>query len=187
MLKSTLADTHSKSSLDLRPAAAPRERRNSEQAISHWKKKFLELGAIPSVETLGFSNIKTPDWAHRFLIMVDRQAIETSLILLYGSEFARLMDLPLQGEQSATCLNQLRTPFADIFMLGCADAHRQGEPVRRDGRIKHENGAEELYRASFMPIIVKDSVETRLVFGGFNSLRLSLHLISSIHGGWAVP
>src|SRR5215471_236988 len=111
MLKSTLADTHSKSSLDLRPAAAPRERRNSEQAISHWKKKFLEIGTIPSVETLGFSNIKTPDWGHRFLIMVVRQAIENSLILLYGVEFARLMDLPLQDGENVTSLKQLRTPF----------------------------------------------------------------------------
>ena len=154
------------------PAQGHPERRRSEQAITHWQKTFAELGEIPSVETLGFVDIDTADWSHRFLILVDQNVIESSVILLPGREFARLMDLPAKKLPNVTLLKQLRKHYVEVFTAGCTDAHGYGEPVRRDGEIEHENGSRELYRASFIPVIVKESTETRLVFGAFNSVMI---------------
>ena len=164
-----VADNHSPSLVPV-SAQGHSERRRSEQAITHWQKTFAELGEIPSVETMGFADIETPDWAHRFLILVDQNDIESSAILLHGSEFARLMNLSAQKPSDVTFLKQLPKHFVEVFNLGCADAHRHGEPIRCEGEIEHENGSRELYRASFIPVIVKESAKTRVVFGAFSSV-----------------
>jgi hypothetical protein len=168
MPKSGLSASHqSPSFLPARAQSHP-ERRRSEQAITHWQETFAELGEIPSVETLGLVDIDTADWAHRFLILVDQNVIESSVILLHGHEFARLMDLPARKLPNVSLLKQLPRHYVEVFTAGCIDAHRHGEPVRREGDIERENGFRELYRASFIPVIVKESAETRLVFGAFN-------------------
>ena len=167
MPKAGLVADHLDASLKPAPAQHT-ERRRSEQAITHWKKTFDQLGDIPSIETLGFANIETPDWSHRFLILADQSDPESSAILLCGNEFTRLMDLPREKSSKVTFLKHLPKNYLDVFKLGLIEAHHRREPFRREGEIEHEDGTHELYRVSFIPVIVKESANTKLVFGAFN-------------------
>jgi hypothetical protein len=150
------------------PVLTGRERRESERAIAYWEKKVEKLGPSATVAALDLGEINSQDWAHRFVIAVDPM-VENSSLLLYGSSFARLLELPVKGTPHVPMVRQLPRHLTEVFMRGCGDAHNQREPVRIEGEIEREDGKLELYRAAFIPVGVKENSLTHLAFGAFNS------------------
>jgi len=144
------------------------ERRESERAIAYWSRKAAQLGSTPTVASLDLASIQTAGWAHRFVIAVDPM-VENSALLMYGSNFAKLLELPQKTSPHLPMVRQLPKRFSDVFVLGCSDAHAQKTPVRLEGEIERIDGRRELYRAAFIPVGVKPNSLTHLAFGAFNS------------------
>src|ERR1700738_353258 len=88
------------------PVLTGRERRESERAIAYWEKKLEALGPTATVAALDLGEINTADWSHRFVIAVD-PVVENSSLLLYGSNFAKLLDLPTKGAPHVPMVRQL--------------------------------------------------------------------------------
>jgi hypothetical protein len=145
-----------------------RERRESERAIRYWEKKVEKLGKAATVAALDLGEINTADWSHRFVIAVD-PVVENSSLLLYGSDFAKLLDLPPKGTPHVPMVRQLPRHLSNVFMQGCGDAHLQRQAVRMEGEVARPDGRTELYRAAFIPVGVKENSLTHLAFGAFNS------------------
>ncbi|HTQ33488.1 MAG TPA: hypothetical protein VMI30_04910 [Stellaceae bacterium] len=150
------------------PAANERERRESERAIRYWEKKVETLGSNATIAALDLAEINTPDWSHRFVIAVD-PVVENSSLLLYGSDFAKLLDLPEKGTPHVPMVRQLPRHLSEVFMQGCGDAHNTRQAVRMEGEVARPDGKRELYRAVFIPVGVKENSLTHLAFGAFNS------------------
>jgi hypothetical protein len=148
--------------------AAGRERRESERAIAYWESKIAKLGRNATVAALDLGEIHSEDWSHRFVIAVDPVA-ENSALLLYGSDFARLLDLPSKSSPHVPMARQLPKRFSDVFTRGCGDAHDRKQAVRLEGEVERADGYRELFRAAFIPIGVKENSLTHLAFGAFNS------------------
>jgi hypothetical protein len=149
-------------------ALTGRERRESERAIAYWERKTAELGATPTVSSLDLGDIHSQHWSHRFVIAVD-PVVENSALLMYGSNFARLLDLPDKGTPHIPMVRQLPKRFSKIFVRGCGNAHEQKTPIRIEGEVERADGKRELYRAAFIPVGVKPNSLTHLAFGAFNS------------------
>ena len=150
------------------PALTGRERRESERVIRYWEKKVEKLGRGATVAALDLGEINSADWSHRFVIAVD-PVVENSSLLLYGSDFAKLLDLPPKGTPHVPMVRQLPRHLSNVFMQGCGDAHHQRQPVRIEGEVARSDGKTELYRAAFIPVGVKENSLTHLAFGAFNS------------------
>lgn len=145
-----------------------RERRESERVIRYWEKKVESLGRAATVAALDLGDINTPDWSHRFVIAVD-PVVENSSLLLYGADFAKLLDLPPKGTPHVPMVRQLPRHLSSVFMQGCGDAHHTRQAVRVEGEVERPDGKTELYRAAFIPVGVKENSLTHLAFGAFNS------------------
>jgi len=145
-----------------------RERRESERAIRYWEKKVERLGRGATVAALDLAEINSADWSHRFVIAVD-PVVENSSLLLYGSDFAKLLELPPKGTPHVPMVRQLPRHLSDVFMQGCGDAHHQRQAIRLEGEVPRADGKTELYRAAFIPVGVKENSLTHLAFGAFNS------------------
>jgi hypothetical protein len=150
------------------PVLTGKERRESERAIAYWEKKIERLGSSATVAALDLAEMNTIDWSHRFVIAVD-PVVENSSLLLYGNDFAKLLDLPPKGTPHVPMVRQLPRHLSRVFMQGCGDAHSQRSPVRLEGEVPREDGKMELYRAAFIPVGVKENSLTHLAFGAFNS------------------
>ena len=72
---------------------AARERRETEQLITDWKRETRQLGHALALMTLDVSAMTGPKWAHRFIIAVD-PVVENSSLLFYGARFASLLGVP---------------------------------------------------------------------------------------------
>jgi hypothetical protein len=151
------------------------ERRESERAIRYWEKKVEELGRRATVSALDLAEINTADWSHRFVIAVD-PIVENSSLLLYGSVFAKLLDLPSKGTPHVPIVRQLPRHLSGVFMQGCGDAHQTRQAIRMEGEVKRPDGKVELYRAAFIPVGVKENSLTHLAFGAFNSCVIEQRL-----------
>src|SRR5580692_403621 len=150
------------------PVLTGKERRESERAIAYWEKKIEKLGRNATVAALDLAEINTPDWPHRFVIAVD-PVVENSSLLLYGSDFAKLLELPPKGTPHVPMVRQLPRHLSSVFMQGCGDAHSTRQAVRIEGEVSRPDGKMELYRAAFIPVGVKENSLTHLAFGAFNS------------------
>lgn len=145
-----------------------RERRESERAIAYWEKKVAAFGGTATVTALDLSEMQSPEWSHRFVIAVD-PVVENSALLLYGSDFGRLLELPERRAPHVPMVRQLPRRYSDVFIRGCGDADRERSPVRLEGEVTRADGKSELYRAAFIPVGVRENSLTRLAFGAFNS------------------
>lgn len=101
----------------------------------------------------------------RFLISSDR-CVAAAVFILYGSQFARLLELPETPSPRRPVLHQLPARYRDLFLEGCNDVLLQPEPARFNGAVRHD-GDVELYRAAFMPLRGKDATRP-LIYGTFN-------------------
>ncbi|MBV8889363.1 MAG: hypothetical protein JO267_13470 [Alphaproteobacteria bacterium] len=146
----------------------PHERREAERVIAYWDRKAAQLGEVPTVASLDLAAIHTLTWSHRFVIAVD-PVVENSALLMYGINFARLLDLPQKTAPHIPMMRQLPKRFSQVFARGCGDAHAQNAPIRLEGEVDRDDGRRELYRAAFIPVGVKPNSLTHLALGAFNS------------------
>src|SRR6202000_3253428 len=131
------------------PVLTGRERRESERAIRYWEKKLEKLGRSATVAALDLAEITSADWLHRFVIAVD-PVVENSSLLLYGSDFAKLLDLPQKGTPHVPMVRQLPRHLSNVFMQGCGDAHSTRRAIRLEGEVERPAGKLELYGAACM-------------------------------------
>jgi hypothetical protein len=143
-----------------------RERREAERAIVYWE--MAALGQNVTLAMLDLAAINSIDWSNRFVIAVD-QKVERSKLLLYGSKFAELLNLPPKARLDLPLIRQLPERFCDLFLRGCAETPTQTVPVRLEGEIERYDQGIEQYRAAFIPIGVRRNSLTHLAFGAFNS------------------
>ena len=144
-----------------------RDRREAERAVSYWEEKIEALGDA-TISVLDLAQIDDQDWANRFLIAIDER-VERSVLLMYGSQFARLLGLPPRPQTDRPLERQLPRRFSEVFLRGCRDAPTQSDPVRLEGEIERDGGRVEQYRAVFIPVKVAPGSRTRFAFGAFNS------------------
>src|SRR5215468_11874081 len=127
--------TESVANRSIEPQLIGRERRQSEQAIAYWQNKIDQLGKTPTVAALDLAEMNTPSWSHRFVIAID-PVVENSALLLYGSDFARLLNLPEKSVPHVPMTRQLPKHFTDVFKRACSDAHQSAGPVRIEGEVR---------------------------------------------------
>lgn len=136
--------------------------------MAYWQTKLQELGVDATIAALDLGSMNTSDWSNRFLIAVD-PAIEKSALLLYGSNFAQLLNLPAQPRMDRPMKRQLPRRYADVFLRGCAEAEKLMEPVRLKGEVERADDRIEQYRAIFIPVRVRPNSLTSLAFGAFSN------------------
>ena len=144
------------------------DRREAARAVAYWDDKLEELGNQATITALNLTAMDEADWANRFLIAVDER-VERSALLMYGSNFARLLGLPAKAPKVLPLERQLPPRFADVFLRGCSEAEKQGEPVHLEGEIERADDRVEQYRAVFIPVKVRPGSLTHFAFGAFNS------------------
>jgi hypothetical protein len=143
------------------------ESRDTERTITLWHRSAA-TGEIPGLDSLDLGWLR-PEGAYRFVIAGDEE-IWAAVFIAYGSQFARLLELPAKPESRVPVLQQLPPRYRDLFAEGCACVVRRRLPVRFSGGIVHE-GRVEVYRAAFMPA---DAAKGRwqLMVGTFNRKTL---------------
>jgi hypothetical protein len=96
-----------------------------------------------------------------------RRGREQLAFLIYGSRFAKLLELPERPTRGIPITRQLPGRYLTLFTEGCRHAIAQGAPVRLSGVVV-DYGQIELYRAAFMPLAMQLTSSKQLVFGTFN-------------------
>jgi hypothetical protein len=141
------------------------EQRDTERAITLWHNKASASGGLPPITAFDLSRL-SDDWGHRFLISTDK-IVADSVFLIYGSPFARLLELPGAPLSFTPMLEQLPERYRPLFGEGCVEAISDMAPARFSGAVVH-HGKIEFYRAAFMPCKLNASSWRPLVFGSFN-------------------
>lgn len=144
-----------------------RDRREAERAVAYWEEKIEALGDA-TISMLDLAEIDEEEWANRFLIAIDAK-VERSVLLMYGSRFARLLGLPAKPQTDRPLERQLPRRFSEVFLRGCREAPQLRDPVRLEGEIERDGGRLEQYRAVFIPVKVRPGSQTHFAFGAFNS------------------
>jgi hypothetical protein len=141
------------------------EQRDTERAVTLWHNKASASGGPPPITAFDLSRLNG-DWGHRFLISTDK-VVEDSVFLIYGSPFARLLDLPETPRSFTPMVEQLPERYRPLFGEGCVEAITEAAPARFSGAVVH-HGKIEFYRAVFMPCKLNASSWRPLIFGSFN-------------------
>jgi len=131
-----------------------------------WRRKASEFGGLPPPTAFDLSRMVGGAWSHRFVIRADAATDELSL-LIYGSKFAELLELPEEPLSGAPISRQLPGRYLSLFTRGCRAAISRAAPVRLSGVVVDYNQIE-LYRAAFMPLAKGENSPMQLVFGTFN-------------------
>jgi hypothetical protein len=105
-------------------------------------------------------------WGHRFLICGGR-AVESSVFVTYGAGFARLLGLPAKPVTTIPFIQQVPAPHREMFAEGCGKSTMESSPVTLEGTLGFGAGAQ-LFRAVFMPIMLRPNWSKQLIFGSFN-------------------
>jgi hypothetical protein len=105
-------------------------------------------------------------WGHRFLIC-GGPAVEKSVFVAYGSGFARLLGLPDRPVTTIPFLQQIPEAYRGMFAEGYAKATMESSPVTLEGELRIKFGSQ-LFRAVFMPIMLRPNWSKQLIFGSFN-------------------
>jgi hypothetical protein len=102
------------------------------------------------------------------------------VFLLYGTPFARVLNLSERPNPFVPALDQLPARYRDLFVEGCTEALLEPKPARFSGAVRHRSNAE-LYRAAFMPL--QAGARSRpLVYGTFNRRIVPLTALQGIPG-----
>ena len=144
------------------------ELRDTEHAIMFWREKASEYGGLPPLTAFDFSRMISGAWRHRFVIRADAVVNELAF-LIYGSRFAKLLELPEKPIRGIPITRQLPGRYLPLFTEGCGHAIAQAAPVRLSGVVV-DYAQIELYRAAFMPLAMRLNSSKQLVFGTFNRL-----------------
>jgi hypothetical protein len=140
------------------------EARDTDSAITLWYRKATEAGP-PLVSAFDLSRLAS-DWSYRFLIAGDK-VVADAVFLVYGTRFARLLDLPAKPLHHLPVLKQVPTRYQTLFGDGYSKAMMERAPARFSGAVSRCDGKMELYRAAFMPV-QGARASTCLVLGTFN-------------------
>jgi hypothetical protein len=141
------------------------EQRDTEHAVTLWHNKARASGGLPPITAFDLSRL-AGDWGHRFLVSTDK-VVEDSVFLIYGSPFARLLELPETPLSFTPMVEQLPERYRALFGEGCVEAITEAAPARFGGAVVH-HGRIEFYRAVFMPCKLNPSSWRPLIFGSFN-------------------
>ena len=155
----------------------PNERRDVQRTINLWQRNVLEDGGTPLLASFDFSAMKG-EWDNRFLICSDRN-VENAAFVLYGMNFAQLLDLPQKVTGIVPLVQQLPQWYEPVFTDGCIKALTEPAPARFSGSFSHEF-KNELYRAVFLPIRMHPNWSKWLIFGSFN-YRMVLSVDQKAH------
>jgi hypothetical protein len=149
------------------PAARerPNERRDIQRTINVWQRNVSEDNAPPLLSTFDFSSMQG-NWGHRFLICSD-QHVENAAFVMYGKNFAQLLNLPEKVTAIVPLLQQIPERYRPVFADGCSKAMSEPVPARFSGAFSPDFTAE-LYRAVFLPIRLHPNWSKWLIFGSFN-------------------
>ena len=147
------------------PVRLPSERRDVERAIEHWQRNTGGSDRAPFLDMFDFSPMRG-DWGYRFLIC-GGQAPESSFFVTYGSGFAQLLGLPAKPVTAIPFLRQIPEPYREMFSEGYSKAAMESSPVTLDGTFRVGARAQ-LFRAAFMPIMLRPNWSKQLIFGSFN-------------------
>jgi hypothetical protein len=144
------------------------EPRDTERLVALWQQKISGFaGPSPAVlSDLGQMIAEDWGWGYRFLIRANVVGSDLAL-LMYGSQFARLLKLSKVPDPDIPMARQLPKWYATVFTKGCYGAIVQTMPVRLAGVIV-QVGQLELYRAAFVPLVRQANTLDQLVFGTFN-------------------
>jgi hypothetical protein len=142
------------------------ELRDTEHAIMFWREKASECGGLPPLTAFDFSRMISGAWSHRFVIRADAVVNELAF-LIYGSSFAKLLELPEKPIRGIPITRQLPGRYVPLFTEGCGHAIAQAAPVRLSGVVVDYSQIE-LCRAAFMPLAKRLNSSKQLVFGTFN-------------------
>ena len=140
--------------------------RDTERAIKFWRQKASECGGLHPSTAFELSRMSSGAWSHRFVICAAAVVNELAF-LIYGSRFAKLLELPERPTRGIPITRQLPGRYLTLFTEGCRHAIAQGAPVRLSGVVV-DYGQIELYRAAFMPLAMQLTSSKQLVFGTFN-------------------
>ena len=139
------------------------ERRQTERAVKYWRERVTKFGYPPIKPTdLEFDNLIADNGANQFIISID-PAADNHVLLTYGTDFARLLDLPAGMGSRIRLIHEIPARLLPMFIQGCRDVALNEPPLRLQGAIDMDGDRQQLYRAVFMPIGVN------LVFGAFNA------------------
>jgi hypothetical protein len=141
------------------------ERRDIQRTINFWQRNVSNDDAPPLLETFDFSAMKG-NWGHRFLICSDLN-VENAAFVMYGTEFAQLLNLPEKVQAIVAMLQQIPERYRPAFADGCGKAMTEPEPARFSGAFNYDFQAE-LYRGVFLPIRLHSNWSKRLILGSFN-------------------
>jgi len=141
------------------------ERRDVELAIQHWERNTWGKDCVPLLDTFDFSPMKA-SWGHRFLICGGR-AVESSVFVAYGAGFARLLGLPAKPVTTIPFIQQVPASHCEMFSEGCSKSMMESSPVTLEWTLGFGSGAQ-LFRAVFMPIMLRPNWSKQLIFGSFN-------------------
>ena len=131
-----------------------------QSTIEHWYRNTWGKDCIPFLDTFDFSPMKG-DWGHRFLIC-GGHAVEQSVFVTYGPEFARLLGLPARAVMKIPSIRQIYEPYRDMFIEGCKQARIASSPVILEGAF--DDMASE-FEAVFMPIMLQPHWSKQLILG----------------------
>src|SRR6202040_1998446 len=123
-------------------------------------------GGLPPSTAFELSRMSSGAWSQRFVICAAAVVNELAF-LIYGSRFAKLLELPERPTRGIPITRQLPGRYLTLFTEGCRHAIAQGAPVRLSGVVV-DYGQIELYRAAFMPLAMQLTSSKQLVFGTFN-------------------
>jgi hypothetical protein len=140
------------------------ERRDTERAVMLWRKKATAFGYPPPLAEFDFSRMRG-DWGYRFII--SGGDVECAVFLVYGSQFARLLELREKPVCYKPMIDQIPERYQPMFTEGSRDAIADAAPARFGGAVVHQ-GQVELYRAAFMPVRLNPTSLHALIFGSFN-------------------
>ena len=143
------------------PPGRASEPRDVQCAIEHWYRNTWGKDCIPFVDTFDFSPMKG-GWGHRFLIC-GGQAVEQSVFVTYGAEFAQLLGLPARPVTHVPFIRQIDEPYRDMFIEGCKQARTASAPVILEGSFDVASDFE--FEAVFMPIMLQPHWSKRLILG----------------------
>ncbi len=152
---------------DGEPAATGRERRASERAIGYWREKLAQFGDHATIAALDLAALDTDEWSSRFVMTIDPE-VNGSALLLYGTDVARMLDLPVGSKARLPMMRRLPERYVPVFRRGCAAVLRHGSPVRVEGQVEREDGQEELFRAILIPVGGSGDKAIRLAFGALS-------------------
>jgi hypothetical protein len=113
------------------------ERRDVQRAIEHWQRNALGKDCVPSLDTFDFSPMRG-DWGYRFLIC-GGCAVEKSVFVTYGSQFAQLLGLPDKALTPIPFIQQIPESYQDMFVEGYHKAYSESSPVILEGTFRFES------------------------------------------------